>query len=138
MNGPQSVRPILNLKKRTTMTGYADGFVIPIKKTKIAAYRRMAAKAAVVWRDHGALDYKECVGDDLSPQLGLPFPRGIKAKPGETVLFSWITYKSRRHRDQVNARVMKDPRLAEMCDPKNSPFDADRMLYGGFKVIVSN
>jgi len=120
------------------MTGYADGFVIPIRKTKITAYRRMAAKAAAVWRDHGALDYKECVGDDLSPQFGLPFPRGIKAKPGETVVFSWITYKSRRHRDQVNARVMKDPRLAEMCDPKNSPFDTKRMLYGGFKVIASS
>jgi uncharacterized protein YbaA (DUF1428 family) len=119
------------------MTGYADGFVIPIKRTKIAAYRRMAAKAAAVWRDHGALDYKECVGDDLSPQFGLSFPRGIKAKAGETVLFSWITYKSRRHRDQVNAKVMKDPRLAEMCDPKNSPFDVKRMLYGGFKVLVS-
>jgi uncharacterized protein YbaA (DUF1428 family) len=119
------------------MSLYADGFVIPVPKNKIAAYRRIAAKAAAVWRDHGALDYKECVGDDLAPGFALPFPKGIRAKKGETVVFSWITYKSRAQRDRVNAKVMKDPRLAAMCDPKAMPFDCKRMLYGGFKVIVS-
>jgi len=119
------------------MSGYADGFVVPVPKNKIAGYRRIAAKAAVVWREHGALDYKECLGDDLDAKFALPFPRGIRTKRGETVVFSWITYKSRAHRDRVNARVMKDPRIAAMCDPKDMPFDCQRMLYGGFKVIVS-
>jgi uncharacterized protein YbaA (DUF1428 family) len=82
------------------------------------------------------LDYRECVGDDLSVKFGLPFPKGIKTKPGETVVFSYILYKSRAHRDKVNAKVMKDPRIAEMCDEKSMPFDAKRMLYGGFKTLV--
>jgi uncharacterized protein YbaA (DUF1428 family) len=120
------------------MSQYADGFVIPVPKNKVAAYRRMAAKAAKVWRDHGALDYKECVGDDLDAKFAMPFPRGIRTRPGETVVFSWITYKSRAQRDRINAKVMKDPRLAAMCDPKDMPFDCKRMLYGGFKVIVSS
>ena len=119
------------------MSQYADGFVIPVPKNKIAAYRRIAAKAAVAWREHGALDYKECVGDDLDTPFAMPFPKGIRAKRGETVVFSWITYKSRAHRNQVNAKVMKDPRIAAMCDPKDMPFDCKRMLHGGFKVIVS-
>lgn len=117
---------------------YADGFVIPVPKNKIAAYRRMAATAAAVWRDHGALDYKECVGDDLDAKFALPFPKGIRTRRGETVVFSWITYKSRAERNRINAKVMKDPRLAEMCDPKSMHFDCKRMLYGGFKVIVSS
>lgn len=121
------------------MPQYADGFVIPIARTKLTAYRRMAAKAAKVWQDHGALDYKECAGDDLQTKMALPFPKGIRARKGETVVFSWILYRSRRHRDQVNAKVMKDPRIAAMCDPKHHmPFDCNRMLYGGFKVIVSS
>ena len=115
---------------------YVDGFVLPVPKRKIEAYRRMAQKASKVWRDHGALDYKECVGEDLNVKMGMPFPRGIKAKPGETIVFAYIVYKSRAHRDRVNAKVMKDPRLANMCDPKDMPFDCERMLYGGFKVIV--
>jgi uncharacterized protein YbaA (DUF1428 family) len=118
------------------MALYADGFVIPIPKNKIAAYRRMAAKAGKVWREHGALDYKECVGDDLDVKMGMPFSKGIKSKPGEVIVFSWITYKSRAHRDKVNAKVIKDPRIASMCDSKDMPFDDKRMLYGGFKVMV--
>jgi uncharacterized protein YbaA (DUF1428 family) len=118
------------------MAHYIDGYVIPIPKKNINAYRRLAQKAMKVWRDHGALDYKECVGDDLNVKMGLPFPRWIKTKPAETVLFSWIVYKSRAHRDRVNAKVMKDPRLAKMMDPKAMPFDVKRMMYGGFKAIV--
>ena len=94
------------------MAGYVDGFVIPIPRKKIEAYRRISAKAGKVWREHGALDYRECVGDDLNIKMGVPFPKLAKAKPGETVVFSWIVYKSRAHRDRVNAKVMKDPRLA--------------------------
>jgi uncharacterized protein YbaA (DUF1428 family) len=119
------------------MAHYIDGFVIPISTDKLDAYCRMAKKAGKVWREHGALDYKECVGEDLDVQFGRGFPKGIRAKPGETVLFSYIVYKSRAHRDRVNALVMKDPRIAAMCDPKDSPFDIKRMLFGGFKVIVS-
>lgn len=118
------------------MSQYVDGFVIPMPKKNIAAYRRMAKKASKVWREHGALDYKECVLDQAKPGFGLPFPKGIKAKPSETIVFSWILYKSRKHRDQVNAKVMKDPRIHAMCDPKKMPFDGDRMIYGGFQVIV--
>jgi uncharacterized protein YbaA (DUF1428 family) len=94
----------------------------------------MAQQAGRIWREHGALEFRECVGDDLNVKMGLPFPRGIKAKPGEIVVFSWIIYKSRAHRDRVNARVMKDPLFAKM--PKTMPFDVKRMLYGGFKTIV--
>lgn len=119
------------------MAKYVDGFVIPVPKKNLAAYRRMAAKAAKVWRDHGALDYKECVGDDLATKMALPFTKGIQTKSGETVVFSWISYKSRAHRDKVNAKVMADPRIAKMCGSNDMPFDCVRMLYGGFKVIVS-
>ena len=115
---------------------YVDGFVLPVPKKNLPAYRRMAQKAAKVWKDHGALDYKECVGDDLEVKLGVPFPKQMKAKPGETVVFAYIVYKSRAHRDKVNAKVMKDPRIANMCDPKNVPFDCKRMVYGGFQVLV--
>ena len=118
------------------MPHYVDGFVIPVPKRKLAAYRRMAQTAGKVWRDHGALDYRECVGDDLNVKMCLPFPRGIKSKPGETVVFSWILFKSRAHRDRVNAKVMKDPRLAKMMEADAMPFDGKRMLYGGFKTIV--
>jgi uncharacterized protein YbaA (DUF1428 family) len=118
------------------MAKYVDGFVIPIPKKKVAAYRRIAQLAGKVWKDHGALDYKECIGEDLKVKCGLPFPRLAKVKTGETVAFSWILYKSRAHRDKVNAKVMKDPRLAKMMDPKKMPFDCNRMTYGGFEVIV--
>jgi uncharacterized protein YbaA (DUF1428 family) len=118
------------------MGHYIDGFVIPVPRKKIPTYRRMAQAAGKIWREHGALDYKECVGDDLNIKFGLPFPRGIKTRPGETVVFSFIVYKSRAHRDSVNKKVMADPRINDMCDPQDMPFDCKRMLYGGFKAIV--
>jgi uncharacterized protein YbaA (DUF1428 family) len=115
---------------------YVDGFVLAVPKKKLRAYARMAKQAGRIWRKHGALDYKECVGDDLKVKMGTPFPRTIKLKPGETVVFSYIVFKSRAHRDRVNAKVMKDPRLADMMDPKDMPFDVERMNYGGFRVLV--
>ncbi len=118
------------------MARYVDGFVIPLPEGNIDAYRRMARKAGKVWREHGALEYRECIAEDVSVGEVTSFPRGVKAKKGETVVFAWIVYKSRTHRDRVNAKVMKDPRLADMMDPKNAPFDAKRMVYGGFEVIV--
>lgn len=118
------------------MPQYVDGFVLPVPTKNIDAYRKMAKKAAKVWREHGALEYRECVLEDAEAKVGLPFPRGIKAKADETVVFAWIVYKSRADRDRVNAKVMKDPRLCEGIDMKNMPFDCKRMLYSGFKVIV--
>ncbi len=115
---------------------YVDGFVLPVPKKNIDAYRRLAQKAGKIWREHGALEYRECVGDDLKVKMGVPFPRAAKCKPSETVVFSWIVYKSRAHRDRVNAKVMKDPRLLPMMDPKAMPFDWKRMVYGGFKILV--
>ena len=120
------------------MARYVDGFVLPMPKKNVEAYRKIAAKAGKVWREHGALDYRECVGDDLNVKgIFVSFPRQIKTKPGETVVFSWILYKSKAHRDAVNKKVMKDPRLAAMMSGEEQmPFDVKRMLYGGFKVIV--
>jgi len=118
------------------MAGYVDGYVLPIPKKHLQAYRRMAQKAGKIWREHGALDYKECAGDDLNIKMGVPFPRQMKIKSGETVVFAYILFKSRAHRDRVNAKVMKDPRIAGMGDPKDMPFDHKRMVYGGFKVLV--
>jgi uncharacterized protein YbaA (DUF1428 family) len=118
------------------MAHYVDGFVIPLPKKNLSSYRRLAQKAGKVWREHGALDFRECVGDDLNVSMALSFPRGIKTKPGETVLFSYIVFKSRAHRDRVNAKVMKDPRLAKMMNPNAMPFDVKRMMCGGFKTIV--
>ena len=117
--------------------GYVDGFVIAIPKKNMSAYRRIAAKAGMVWMDHGAIQYCECVGDDLKTKWGIPFPKMAKAKAGETILFSWIVYESKKHRDKVNALVMKDPRLAKMMDPSKMLFDMKRLAYGGFKVIVA-
>jgi uncharacterized protein YbaA (DUF1428 family) len=118
------------------MPVYVDGFVLPVPKKNLAAYRRISQRAGRVWREHGALEYREAVGDDLKTKMGLPFPRTVKTKTGEVVVFSWILYKSRAHRDAVNAKVMKDPRIAKMMDPKSMPFDLKRMAYGGFKVFV--
>lgn len=115
---------------------YVDGFVIPIPKQNVEAYRRIAKKAGAIWRELGALDYVECVGDDLKVKGLTSFPRGIGVRKNETVAFSWIRYKSKAHRDRVNARVMKDPRIAKMMEGKEMPFDVTRMLYGGFKAIV--
>jgi uncharacterized protein YbaA (DUF1428 family) len=118
------------------MARYVDGFVLPVPKKKLQAYRRISQKAGKVWREHGALEYIEAAGDDLKVKWATLFPKMIKAKPSETVVFSWIVYKSRGHRDRVNKKVMKDPRLAKMMDPKSMPFDMKRMAYGGFKVFV--
>jgi uncharacterized protein YbaA (DUF1428 family) len=115
---------------------YVDGFVLPVPKRSLQIYRRMAQKAGRIWREHGALEYRECSGDDLNVKGMKSFPRLVKPKPGETVLFSWIVFRSKGHRDRVNAKVMKDPRLAKMMDPKAMPFDLKRMAYGGFKVLV--
>lgn len=115
---------------------YVDGFILPVPKKNLNAYVQMAKKAGKIWREHGALEYRECVGDDLRAKMGLPFPRLTKLKQGETVVFSWIVYKSRSHRDRVNSKVMKDPRIKGMCDEKSIPFDMKRMSYGGFKVMV--
>jgi uncharacterized protein YbaA (DUF1428 family) len=115
---------------------YVDGYVLPIAKKNLEAYRRMAQKAGRMWREHGALEFRECAGDDLKVQMGIPFPRRFKVKRGETVAFSWIVFKSKAHRDRVNAKVMKDPRLKNMMAQKAVPFDVKRMAYGGFKVIV--
>ncbi|MET0851933.1 MAG: DUF1428 domain-containing protein [Candidatus Rokuibacteriota bacterium] len=116
---------------------YVDGYVLPVPRRKLETYRRMAQKAGRIWREHGALEYRECVGEDLAVKGMVPFGRRIKLKPGETVVFSWVGFKSRAHRDRVNAKVMKDPRLADMMDPKAMPFDTKRMLYGGFEVLVT-
>ena len=113
---------------------YVDGFVLPVPKKNLRAYRGMARMGARLWMKHGAVDYMECAGDDLHPSFGLAFPKLAKAKSGETVFFSFIVYKSRAHRDRVNAAVMKDPAMGKM--PKKMPFDIKRMAYGGFKVLV--
>jgi len=118
------------------MARYVDGFVLPIPKKNAAAYRRMARTAGRIWREHGALEYRECMGEDVKPGKHTSFPQSVRLKPGEVVWFSWIVFKSRKDRDRVNARVMKDPRLANMMDPKKMPFDAKRMIYGGFEVMV--
>jgi uncharacterized protein YbaA (DUF1428 family) len=118
------------------MARYVDGFVLPVPKKSVDAYRRIATLAGKVWLEHGALEYVECAADDVKPGKITSFPQSVKLKPGETVFISWIVFKSRAHRDRVNAKVMKDPRLAKMMDPKAMPFDAKRMIYGGFKSVV--
>jgi uncharacterized protein YbaA (DUF1428 family) len=118
------------------MAHYVDGFVLPVPKRNVEAYRRMAQKAGKIWREHGALEYIECAGDDVKPGKLTSFPQSVKLKAGETVFFSWIVYKSRAHRDRVNAKVMKDPRVANMMDAKKMPFDGKRMFWGGFKTMV--
>ena len=115
---------------------YVDGYVLPVPKKHLEAYRRIAQKAGKIWRDHGALDYKECAGDDLNVKWGVPFSKTLKTKSSETVIFSYIVFKSRAHRDSVNAKVMQYPRLEKMMDLVSMPFDCKRMVYGGFKVLV--
>lgn len=116
---------------------YVDGFVVPVPLENLPAYKRMAQKAGKVWIEHGALEYRECVADDVQPGKLTSFPQSVKLKQGEVVVFAWVVYKSRAQRDRINAKVMKDPRLAEMMDPKAMPFDGKRMFYGGFKTFVS-
>ena len=115
---------------------YVDGFIVPVPKKNLAAYRNLARKAGRIWKEYGALEFKECVADDVKVGKWTSFPRSVKRKPNETVVFSYIVYKSRRDRDRINAKVMKDPRLAKMMAGKDMPFDGKRMIYGGFKTIV--
>jgi uncharacterized protein YbaA (DUF1428 family) len=117
------------------MGKYVDGFVLPVPKANLEAYRRVAENAGKVWREHGALEYVECVADDVKPGELTSFPQAVKLEPDETVGLAWIVYESREHRDRVNELVMKDPRIANM-DPKSMPFDAKRMFWGGFEVLV--
>lgn len=113
---------------------YIDGFVVPVPTENLEAYRKMSRKAGKLWREHGALAYLECAADDVKPGKSTSFPQSVKLKDGETVIFAYIVFKSKRDRDRINKLVMADPRLA--CDPKDMPFDAKRMIYGGFKPIV--
>lgn len=116
---------------------YVDGFVLPVPKKRILEYKKMAEKAKKIWLKYGALDYVEAVADDVKWGKTTSFPRSVKQKPGETTVFAYIKYKSRAQRDSINKKVMKDPALKDMCDPKNMPFDAWRMFWGGFKVLVT-
>jgi len=118
------------------MSHYVDAYVLPLPKNNVEAYRKMAQKAGEVWREHGALEYIECVADDVKSGEVTSFPQAVQLKDDEAVVFSWIVYESRERRDEVNAKVMADPRLAEMMDPKTLPFDGKRMFWGGFKSIV--
>ena len=119
------------------MPRYVDGFVLPVPRRNVDAYRRMARRAGKVWMEHGALEYVEAIADDVKPGKLTSFPQSVKLKKNEVVWFSWIVYRSRKHRDQVNAKVMKDPRIAgTMSDMSKLPFDAKRMIYGGFKTAV--
>ena len=115
---------------------YVDGFVVPVPKKKVKDYRRIAQKSGKIWREHGALEYREWVAEDVKVGKLTSFPRSVKMKPSETVVFSWIVFKSRAHRDAVNAKAMADPRLAGMMDAKSMPFDGKRMIYGGFAPLV--
>ena len=116
---------------------YVDGYVLAVPEKNLADYRKMARKAGAIWKEYGALEYMENVEDDVQPGKRTSFPQAVKRKPGELVVFSWIVYKSRAQRDRINAKVMKDPRLADMADPKKLPFDGKRMFWGGFKPIVT-
>jgi len=116
---------------------YVDGFIVPVRKRDLAAYRRMAKQAGKVWREHGALEFRESIADDVSWGKRTSFPRSVKQKSGETVIFSYIVYKSRADRDRINAKVMKHKRLAKMMEPKALPFDAKRMIWGGFKTVIA-
>jgi uncharacterized protein YbaA (DUF1428 family) len=122
--------------KEPPMARYVDGFIVPVPKKNVDAYRRMATAAGKIWREHGALEFRECVAEDVKVGKLTSFPRSVMRKPGETVMFSWIVYKSRADRDRINAKVMKDPRLKEMMEGKNMPFDPKRMIYGGFEMLV--
>src|SRR5262245_12552207 len=118
------------------MAHYVDGFIVPVPIQKLDEYRRVAAHAGKLWKEHGALQYWECLADDVKPGKVTSFPQAVQLKEGETVVFSWIVYNSREHRDSVNAKVMADPRMKDMMDPKKMPFDGMRMFWGGFKSVV--
>src|SRR5262245_59534124 len=123
-------------RRTFVMPKYVDGFVVPVPRKRVDAYRKIATKAGKIWREHGALEYVECVAEDVKPGKYTSFPQSVKLKPGEVVWFSWIVFKSRKHRDRVNAKVMKDPRLAGTMAPDAMPFDGKRMIYGGFEVAL--
>lgn len=118
------------------MSMYVDGFVVPVPEDQVAAYKKLSTKAGKIWKEYGALQYVECVADDVKPGKRTSFPQAVKLKEGEVVVFSWIVFKNRRERDRINKQVMADPRLAAMMDPKALPFDGKRMFWGGFKSIV--
>ena len=118
------------------MALYVDGFLVAVPTANVDAYKKMARKAGKVWKEHGALEFRECMADDVKPGKLTSFPQAVKLKPDEVVMFSWIVYKSRKDRDRISAKVMSDPRLADMMKPENTPFDGKRMIYGGFKTIV--
>lgn len=115
---------------------YVDGFVLPLPKKNVETYRQIASKCGAIWREHGALQFRECIADDVKPGKLTSFPQSVNLEDEETVIFSWIVYESRAHRDDVNDKVMKDPRMAEMMNPASMPFDGKRMIYGGFEVLV--
>ena len=119
------------------MANYVDGFVIPVPRKRLAEYRKLARLSAKIWIEHGALEYRECIADDVKKGKRTSFPRSVKLKPGEVVFFSWVVYKSRAARDRAMPKVMKDPRFAKYMDPKTMPFDGKRMFWGGFKVFVA-
>jgi uncharacterized protein YbaA (DUF1428 family) len=116
---------------------YVDGFVVPVPKKRVADYVKLARKAGKIWREYGALDYRECIADDVEPGKWTSFPRSVKLKPDETVVFAYIVYKSRKQRDAIMAKIMKDPRMDKMMNPKDMPFDGKRMIFGGFKTLVT-
>lgn len=118
------------------MGRYVDGFVLPVPRSKVDEYRRIARKVGRIWREHGALEYVECIADDVKPGKRTSFPRAVKLREDEVVWFSWIAYRSRRDRDRVNAKVMKDPRLASLFGPGAMPFDGKRLIWGGFKAVI--
>jgi uncharacterized protein YbaA (DUF1428 family) len=122
-------------QRRKHMSKYVDGYIVPVPTEKLEEYRRLAQDAATIWREHGALEYREWVADDVKPGKVTSFPQSVNLQPGETVIFAYITYRSREHRDQVNELVMKDPRMANY-DPKTMPFDSQRMVFGGFSLFV--
>ena len=115
---------------------YVDGFILPLPTSNIEAYREMASRAGQIWREHGALEFRECIAEDVKPGKLTSFPQAVNLEEGETVIFSWIVYASREQRDEVNDKVMKDPRMADMMKPGAMPFDGKRMVYGGFEVLV--
>jgi uncharacterized protein YbaA (DUF1428 family) len=115
---------------------YVDGFVLPVPLKNVQAYRDVASKCGAIWREHGALEYRECVADDVKPGVLTSFPQSVKLEEGEVVVFSWIVYQSRAHRDEVNDKVMKDPRMTAMMNAASMPFDSKRMIYGGFEMMV--
>ncbi len=118
------------------MSNYIDGFLIPLPKDKLDEYAAIANKAGDIWKEHGALEYWECVADDLEVKDMISFRQSANAGPDDTVIFAWVVFKSREHRDEVNSKIMADPRLKDMCDPTNQPFDCKKMAYGGFKTLI--